>query len=352
MVWSSDYRNWSPAAFMPAPAAAIRGCIPFISCAAGALVELSFRAGRRKAPKARAFGCRRRNHRWAGAGGGRRQSHSATAFALDPCRGWGRYPSACIRTQKEPFVPPVGTGAEYRSTREVSSRLATPFRTRRQGISRGERKHANRDPRCGLATSLPSRHRRSAGNAHTLQKDVVCWVARLGEVCASTGVDTSGAGCADLLRSLPRLAWRPAFRAGLLAVDGKSAFAIGILAAGPERAGLASTLTGGAAAQRARRALRQLDGQCGAAVLLHELGDPDRLLVDECLQRQTAGFNHVQRLFPYRRRAGVGDGMRATRGMGNELPAWEVDGSRSVNKPHPMSAGFVGRKAIATIPGG
>ncbi|GEM_PF-4949237 len=65
---------------------------------------------------------------------------------------------------------------------------------------------------------------------------------------------------ADLFRALPRLAWRPAFRAGLLAVDGKSAFAIGIFAAGPERAGLARALAGSAAAQGASRARRQLDG--------------------------------------------------------------------------------------------
>ena len=39
---------------------------------------------------------------------------AASAIAPDPCRGWGRHPSAHIRAQREPVVPPAGTGAEYR----------------------------------------------------------------------------------------------------------------------------------------------------------------------------------------------------------------------------------------------
>lgn len=38
---------------------------------------------------------------------------AAPAIAPDPCRGWGRYPLAHIRAQREPVVPPAGTGTEY-----------------------------------------------------------------------------------------------------------------------------------------------------------------------------------------------------------------------------------------------
>ncbi len=39
---------------------------------------------------------------------------AASAIALDPYRGWGRYPSAHIRAQRVPDVSPAGTGNEYR----------------------------------------------------------------------------------------------------------------------------------------------------------------------------------------------------------------------------------------------
>ena len=48
---------------------------------------------------------------------------AASAIALDPCRGWGRNPSAHIRAQREPVVSPAGTGVEYRSPRRVSWQL-------------------------------------------------------------------------------------------------------------------------------------------------------------------------------------------------------------------------------------
>src|SRR5690606_41326712 len=38
---------------------------------------------------------------------------AASAIAPGPCRGWGRKPLACIHTQREPVVPPAGTGTEY-----------------------------------------------------------------------------------------------------------------------------------------------------------------------------------------------------------------------------------------------
>ena len=45
---------------------------------------------------------RKENHLWA-----------ASAIAPGPFRGWGRKPLACIHTQREPVVPPAGTGTEY-----------------------------------------------------------------------------------------------------------------------------------------------------------------------------------------------------------------------------------------------
>ena len=45
-------------------------------------------------------------------------------------------------------------------------------------------------------------------------------------------------------------------------------------------------------------ARRQLEVERGAAVLLHELGDPAGLLDDEGVQRHLAGLDHVQRLLP------------------------------------------------------
>ena len=38
---------------------------------------------------------------------------AASAISPDPFRGWGRHPLACIHTQREPVVPPAGTGTEY-----------------------------------------------------------------------------------------------------------------------------------------------------------------------------------------------------------------------------------------------
>ena len=113
-------------------------------------------------------------------------------FALDPCRGWGRYPSACIRTQKGPVVSPVGPALS--TVRPEGSPCVSQRRSGQgaRGPLEGSGNTRAGDPLCGLTTSLPSRRRQAAGNAHTLQKDVACWAPRRGEACASTGVDTRG----------------------------------------------------------------------------------------------------------------------------------------------------------------
>lgn len=49
---------------------------------------------------------------------------AASAISPDPFRGWGRHPLACIHTQREPVVPPAGTGTEYRGPQAVSWHLA------------------------------------------------------------------------------------------------------------------------------------------------------------------------------------------------------------------------------------
>ncbi len=59
------------------------------------------------------------------------------------------------------------------------------------------------------------------------------------------------------------------------------AFAIGVAVARPERAVLAAALAHRGAALRAAPRGRQLEGERCATVLLHELGDPGRLLGDD-----------------------------------------------------------------------
>ena len=49
---------------------------------------------------------------------------AASAISPGPFRGWGRHPLACIHTQREPVVPPAGTGTEYRRSQAVSWHLA------------------------------------------------------------------------------------------------------------------------------------------------------------------------------------------------------------------------------------
>lgn len=49
---------------------------------------------------------------------------AASAISPGPFRGWGRHPLACIHTQREPVVPPAGTGTEYRGPQAVSWHLA------------------------------------------------------------------------------------------------------------------------------------------------------------------------------------------------------------------------------------
>ena len=49
---------------------------------------------------------------------------AASAISPGPFRGWGRHPLACIHTQREPVVPPAGTGTEYRRPQAVSWHLA------------------------------------------------------------------------------------------------------------------------------------------------------------------------------------------------------------------------------------
>lgn len=60
---------------------------------------------------------------------------AAPAIALDRYRGWGRYPLARIRAQREPVVSPAGAGTEYRRPRRVSWRLARQGARRLFGVN-------------------------------------------------------------------------------------------------------------------------------------------------------------------------------------------------------------------------
>lgn len=81
---------------------------------------------RTRAPKAtRAFGWRgRRTTCGLRQRGPSSKPFAASAIAPGPFRGWGRKPLACIHTQREPVVPPAGTGTEYRGPQAVSWHLA------------------------------------------------------------------------------------------------------------------------------------------------------------------------------------------------------------------------------------
>jgi hypothetical protein len=56
---------------------------------------------------------RQRNHLWAGPAIRPSLEPRCVRASPDPCRGWGRYPSAHIRAQREPVVAPAGTGRDY-----------------------------------------------------------------------------------------------------------------------------------------------------------------------------------------------------------------------------------------------
>ncbi len=112
---------------------------------------------------------------------------AGAAFALGPCRGWGRHPSARIRAQKEPVVSPVGAGTEYRSTRRVSWRLVG---TRRQGTRRGNGTYTEQNV-CGGRrwTTVTFSSGRGMPDVHTLQKGGACWGASPGSEAGASNVD-------------------------------------------------------------------------------------------------------------------------------------------------------------------
>ncbi len=72
---------------------------------------------------------------------------AASAIAPDPCRGWGRHPSAHIRAQREPVVPPAGTGTEYRRPEGSPDGSLRHRPARRQETPRHRRKHLDQRSR-------------------------------------------------------------------------------------------------------------------------------------------------------------------------------------------------------------
>ena len=93
---------------------------------AGKSSDARFRSPTTKAPKPRKASAGEKSiHLWAASRPGHRQSHSLRQQS-HPARfvAGGRNPLACIHTQREPVVPPAGTGTEYRRPQAVSWRLA------------------------------------------------------------------------------------------------------------------------------------------------------------------------------------------------------------------------------------
>ena len=122
------------------------------------------------------FGYRKRYHLWTDMQSGRRQSHLLYPFTLDPCRGWGRNPSARIRVQKEPVVSPAGTGNDYRST--PKGLQMARVRQDIWGLFGGNKKSTTRFIKKFRGEYL---HVALAGSRdrHTLQKGDACWEPRM-----------------------------------------------------------------------------------------------------------------------------------------------------------------------------
>lgn len=117
---------------------------------------------------------------------------AASAIAPDPCRGWGRHPSAHIRAQREPIVPPAGTGTEYRRPKGSPDGSPQHGLARRQETPRHRRKHLDQwnRSRCDSRRSdlLVSRTRRR--------------VVRRAHRCRRRRVLGSPAGCGRLASPL------------------------------------------------------------------------------------------------------------------------------------------------------
>jgi len=134
---------------------------------------------RTRAPKAtRAFGWRgRKTTCGLRQRGPSSKPFAASAIAPGPFRGWGRKPLARIRAQREPVVPPAGTGTEYPRPR-ASSRLA-----RRQGVRKplvAEARHTdqgNGGGRDSWSNDLlaPSPDGGQTGRAHRCRRRRALW---------------------------------------------------------------------------------------------------------------------------------------------------------------------------------
>jgi len=136
---------------------------------------------------------------------------AAPAVALDPYRGWGRHPWAHIRAQREPVVPPAGTGNEYRrpdgsprgSLRHRPASRQETLRHRRNQLD--QRNRAER----GL-----SRNDLLASHVHngTVRRAQRCrrWHA-LGfpAGCGQLATPANAAGMTQGSRGQRHLSWRP-----------------------------------------------------------------------------------------------------------------------------------------------
>lgn len=144
---------------------------------------------------------------------------AASAIAPDPCRGWGRHPSAHIRAQREPVVPPAGTGTEYR--RPEGSPDGSP-RSGRRGVRRplvidgsisinGVAANATRREMT-FSSRRPVAGQRGA---HTVAEGCMCWgIPRVREIGPAVKNGRRGAGIRrrqDTLREVRCLRGAPRF---------------------------------------------------------------------------------------------------------------------------------------------
>lgn len=117
---------------------------------------------------------------------------AASAIAPDPCRGWGRHPSAHIRAQREPVVPPAGTGTEYRRPDGSPDGSQQHKPASRQETSRHRREHLDQW----------SRGRRDSRKNGLLISRARRGAARCAHRCRRRRVLGSPAGCGRLASPL------------------------------------------------------------------------------------------------------------------------------------------------------
>jgi hypothetical protein len=139
---------------------------------------------------------------------------AALAIAPGPCRGWGRKPLACIHTQREPVVPPAGTGTEYRRPEGSPGRSPQSMQAVRRPLAIDARNWISGMARCAIrgGMAFSSRGPRWTGGTRTpLQKGSRAGEPAGGGMLAPPSRRGRGIRVSGRLGRTARLARRTAF---------------------------------------------------------------------------------------------------------------------------------------------